>query len=519
MSGQASLGFKSVPSAEKDIFVCHNGADKPWVEMLAERIEQESFGDRNLAVVFDKWDFEKGGNIVLDMERFLDKARFVGVVVSRAMLGAEWPTLERTIAVWSDPSGARGRVIPLLKENVTLPASLRVRNWIDFRDPAKFEESFAELIRYLRGQPIPRGKGSFLPSVPVTPPPYEPAPVLITSSLGADRINEKLVANLYRVTALPERVYYTATKLRQKKDINEYCEKAPSFILREGKLYTFCDLNTADAFRAVIKEGAKVESDVFKDWFSDEDYRRRAIELLNVCLKEHAWKRRLRFDGAKGRYFFRPPGIQVETEESSSGTVVYRYSGGKPVRTPWKIGGRTRWREVTTRHTRRVKQEDGSYADEPFGWRHQGFRASFMLVFDNLMLRLEPTYLLTKDDGKTPRTNRWVGPVLSHWLNQERNGQILRTLRFWSLVLARARELAIETGQTRICVDLTPISGTLGFGIASDQMNFDRLMDAEIQDDAAVPQLELFGEESSIAYTEETEFAEEDREDENALEG
>src|SRR5690348_14715120 len=116
MSSQASLGFKSEPSVEKDIFLCHNGADKPWVEMLAERIEREPFGNRNLAVVFDKWDFPKGGNIVLDIEKYLDSTRFVGVVVSRAMLNAEWPTLERTIAVWSDPSGSRGRVIPLLKE-------------------------------------------------------------------------------------------------------------------------------------------------------------------------------------------------------------------------------------------------------------------------------------------------------------------------------------------------------------------------------------------------------------------
>jgi len=43
-------------------------------------------------------------------------------------------------------------------------------------------------------------------------------------------------------------------------------------------------------------------------------------------------------------------------------------------------------------------------------------------------------------------------------------------------------------------------------------------MEAEIRDDVAVPQLELFGEESSIALTEESEFAEEDREDENAPE-
>jgi hypothetical protein len=117
MSGQASFTFKSAPSTEKDIFLCHNGADKPWVEMLAERIEQEPYGNRNLAVVFDKWDFPKGGNIVLDIEKYIDKARVIGIVVSRAMLEAEWPTMERTIAVWSDPSGAKGRVVPLLKEN------------------------------------------------------------------------------------------------------------------------------------------------------------------------------------------------------------------------------------------------------------------------------------------------------------------------------------------------------------------------------------------------------------------
>jgi TIR domain len=495
MPEQPKLDFQCSASKEKDIFLCHNGVDKPWVETLAQNIESVPYRNRNLAVVFDKWDFEKAGNIVLDMERFLDTVRFVGVVVSRAMLTAEWPTLERTIAVWSDPSGARGRVIPLFKKNVTLPASLRVRNWIDFRDSSKYGESFAELIRYLRGEPIPRGRGSLLPSIPVTPIPYEPARVLITSSVGADRVTERLVSNLYRVTSIPEKVYYASTKLRQKKEIQQYYEKAPPFILREGRLYTFCDLTAPDAFSPVLIKGAPVCSDRYADWFSDEEYRRRAIELMNICLKEHAWKSRLRFDGAKMRYFFTP------------------YKGG-PKRIAWTISSRRRWREVTTRHTRRVKKEGGSHEDEPFGWRHQGFRASFMFILNNLMLKLEPTYLLTKEDGKTPRTSRWVGPVLSHWSSQERNGQILRSLRFWSLVLAKAKELTIDTGQTPIRVDLTPISGTLDFGIANDQISFDNLMEAELQDDTRVPQLEMFGEESSIAYTEEIQFAEEDREEE-----
>jgi TIR domain len=496
MSSQASFNLQNPPSEEKDLFLCHSGAQKPWVETLAERIEAEPYGKRNLAVVFDKWDFPKGGNIVLDIEKFIDSARFIGIVVSRAMLQAEWPTLERSIAVWSDVSGARGRVIPLLRENVTLPATLRVRNWIDFRDDEKFEESLAELVRYLRGETAPRGKGSFHPRVPLASTPYGPAPVLITSSIGADRVNEKLVLNLYRVTSTPEKIFYAPTKIREKKDIQEHAEDPPPFILREGHLYTFTDLRTSTAFGSAVKASGTVSFDDFSDWFSDEEYKRRAIELLNVCLRGHAWKRWLRFDGVKGRYFFSP-------------------KDGKPKRVSWRIGGRTRWREVTTPHTRREKLEDGSFKEIPFGWRHQGFRASFMLAMNNLMMKLEPTYLLTREDGKTPRTSRWVGPILSHWTNQERNGQILRSLRFWSLVLAGARELRIETGQSPVCVDLTPLSGTLDFGIASDQMDFDALMDAEMSDDNNVPQLEMmFGEESAITDAEENRFPEEDRDTE-----
>ena len=48
--------------------------------------------------------------------------------------------------------GQKGRVIPLLRENVSLPASLRIRNWIDFRNEGRFEESLVELIRVLRGE-------------------------------------------------------------------------------------------------------------------------------------------------------------------------------------------------------------------------------------------------------------------------------------------------------------------------------------------------------------------------------
>jgi hypothetical protein len=475
MSEQSELQLKAIGEHGEDIFLCHTGADKPWVEKLAEKIEAEPYQNRFLGVVFDKWDFAKGGNILTDIEREIDACRFVGVIVTRALLGAEWPTLERSIAVWSDPSGAKGRVIPLLRENVTLPASLRIRNWIDFREYARFEQSFAELIRVLRGEKTPRGRGSLLPTVPETKLPYDPAPIVITSSVGADRVEERLVSNLLRVAELPQTVYSAETPLRKKSEISEYSEATshPAFILRDGRLWTFVNLRAdKDSFGACVRPSTVKEA-AFEAWFSDADRSRWAVELLNVCLRQSAWQRHLRLDAERHRYFFSP-------------------KDDLPKKIQWKISGKWSRRELTARHMVTRLLPDGQKEKVQSGWRHQACRASFVLLPFGLFLRLEPTWMLTKADGKTPRGGSRVGPILSHWLNQERNGQILRSIRFWSLVFARGtQEIQLPTGQKPVRISLTPASGKLGFGILADQIDYDELMRAEMEDDIEVPQLGL----------------------------
>jgi hypothetical protein len=216
MPGQAHLG--SILRG-RDIFLCHTGVDKPWVENLAERIEAVPYQDRHLGVVFDKWDFIKGKNVVSEIDEHIDNCRFIGLVVSKAMLMAEWPTMERTIAVWSDPSGRKGRVLPLLIENADLPPSLRVRNWIDFREPDRFEEAFLELIGRLTDKPVRRGRGGLRLIEPANA--YAPAPVVITGSNAPDAIPEQLVSNLLPVTGLPTVVQVAGTPLREKDGVRK----------------------------------------------------------------------------------------------------------------------------------------------------------------------------------------------------------------------------------------------------------------------------------------------------------
>jgi hypothetical protein len=473
MTVQPDLDLGKHVERARDIFLCHNGANKPWVEALAEQLETARYKDRHLGVVFDKWDFDKGKNVVLELERLIDEARFIGIVVSKAMLAAEWPTLERTIAVWSDPSGRKGRVVTLLLENVELPASLRVRNWIDFRDPSKYEDGFSELVALLTDTPIRRGRGGFTPTLPTTSLGYTASPQVITASSGADRIEELLVTNLLPVTELPTVVQSADTSMRKKSDIGQFTKRTdtPPFILRQGKLYTFSDLHDINNPLETAVDPKTIRDVLLSTWFASDDTKRWAIELFNLVFRQHCWARHLRFDRDGQRFFFQPQNQQ-------------------PKRIVWNLNGK-RVREVTTRHFGMRKGVDGGPEKFPYGWRHQAIRAEFVHLPMGLFLRITPTYMLTGEDGKTPRGGPRVGPILSQWLNQERNGQILRSLRFWSLVLTRGDkdQLIIITGNERLRISLSPASGTLDFGILGDSIDYDRLIGAELEDDLAIPEL------------------------------
>lgn len=473
MNTQSDLDLGKHVDRARDIFLCHNGANKPWVESLAEKLEAVRHKDRYLGVVYDKWDFEKGKNVVLELERFIDEARFIGIVVSKQMLEADWPTLERTIAVWSDPSGRKGRVVTLLLENVELPASLRVRNWIDFRDASKFEDGFVELVALLTDTPVRRGRGGYTPSLPPTALGYTASPQVITASSGADRVNELIVTNLLPVIKVPQVVQSASTTMRKKSDIGKLTEKrnVPPFILREGKLFTFSDLHDIENPLDSAIDHKTIHDVTLATWFADEAKRRWAIELFNLVFRQHCWDRYLKFDKEGQRFFFQP----------------YK---DQPKKITWNLNGK-RIREVTTRHYGMRKGPDGTPEKFPFGWRHQAIRAEFVHLPMGLFLRITPTYMLTAEDGKSPRGGPRVGPILSQWLNQERNGQLLRSLRFWSLVLTRGNkdELRIITGHEELVVSLSPASGSMDFGILGDSIDYDRLIHAEYEDDLATPEL------------------------------
>jgi hypothetical protein len=58
--------------------------------------------------------------------------------------------------------------------------------------------------------------------------------------------------------------------------------------------------------------------------------------------------------------------------------------------------------------------------------------------------------------------------------------------------------LVISTGNEKLRISLSPASGSMDFGIRGDLIDYDRLINAEFEDDLAIPELapeqfQLFG--------------------------
>jgi len=459
------------PAQIADLVLYHNAADGTWSKQLAERIRGEGSGNRHFATQLASWNLSSATDILAEAEKCLRGSRFFALVMSKTMLEEDWPALEKLISVLSDLGLAKGRFVSILKENVTMPPVLRLREWIDFRDGHRFEEGVCDLLTLLREDfqsqersprmTIGAGSGELTEAAWKTRPLF----------LGAKKVRERIVSNLFPVVEIPKEIFSAETRFQTESEIMEACGGPGPlpFMLKGSRLYAVAPLTENSVFGPALKEDNKPSQEHFAQWLSDSECAPWAIELLNRLLRYHAWKRGMRFDEGQSLFYF---------------------TRSKPKNLWWEIGGKTIQREVTAPHTKWNQIEGDRMAEFQCGWRHEAIRAGFIQVAGSPFLRLEPAWFLTELDGKTPSSTQPVGPVGPFAPNQQRNGHVLRTLRFWSAVLAKGhRELRIDTGTNPIRVRLTPASGSSESALSNDQMDFDNLALTDMDDAQLIPEL------------------------------
>ena len=148
-----------------DAFVSFNKADKDFTERLVRKIESEELDGRKLKCFYSEWDIQPGENILLKIEQAQMESRFIVLVMSPEWLKSDWTTLERVIPVYEDPSGLKGRIIPIMKRKCEPPPSLRILKWIDFSAKSSFANQTKSLIARIKGENL-RGASTEKPIHP-----------------------------------------------------------------------------------------------------------------------------------------------------------------------------------------------------------------------------------------------------------------------------------------------------------------------------------------------------------------
>lgn len=90
---------------EYDVFMSHSSADRPKVRRIAEHLR-----DDGLNVWFDEWNIAPGADIYHAIELGLEKSRVVLLFVSGQALDSDWVTLERSTALFRDPTSIVGHL-------------------------------------------------------------------------------------------------------------------------------------------------------------------------------------------------------------------------------------------------------------------------------------------------------------------------------------------------------------------------------------------------------------------------
>ena len=460
----------------KDIFLCHTGADKDWVRNLGSRLEEHRINNRSLEVFFDEWDIDYGDNIIAKIDGGLKQSRYVGLVLSPRMVKAEWPAAEWQSQVMADPTGKRGKILPLLRhkfdsetgEPIDMPFVLAPLKRFDFTRDQDFERELERLVRKLSDLPPARGhRRSMLGSnIAIMPGGQE----------AADVVDEALPSNLFAVTDVPGFLYSDGTTARSKRDVWAAMKgsNVPPFVLFEDRLVSFVPPGDPDnPFRDFLL-GTHSPPETIASWMADPDKRRQLVGLLNAGLREHCYHLGIHTPKKDRTQFFCPIFREGEPREFRWGTA-----GGSI--------GRSRALAKMKART------NGTH----FGV-HMSAYMRFITIGDRLFLIVEPGWLFTTD-GITPLEGKEVGRFSTLWGGKERNAAVLRNVLMWGLLVANGkREILVNVATAKsplhVSVQSVPIYTKLTHGVGGDAIRLDRILGGdgagEVKRDAESDEIE-----------------------------
>ena len=143
-------------SVKYDVFLSHNSADKPAVELIANRLQV----DAGLKPFLDKWHLVPGESWQEALEDALQESATVAVFIGPSGV-SPWHNAEMRTAIDRAVSTRdEYRLIPVLLPNAdpeSISSFLAQRTWVDFRPGLDDQEAFERLVAGIKGEAIRSG--------------------------------------------------------------------------------------------------------------------------------------------------------------------------------------------------------------------------------------------------------------------------------------------------------------------------------------------------------------------------
>jgi len=263
---------------------------------------------------------------------------------------------------------------------------------------------------------------------------------------SVDEIEEQLSSNLFPVKKYPSTIFASPTNFTSAIAIYRECGdriKPYPFLPKRKKLYTFNDLRkTSTPFSRIISEN-EITMEKVSDWMQDDNKRNDLMYLLNLSLERYCRRRGMDYIKKYQRFVCR-----LQREQST------RFFTWKP----------------KTRFVPRIIAQcvTGRKGNILF-CKHYAAELRFMIIDDNIFLRIAPTMAFTSD-GYHPISSPKLASLMSRYLSHQYNNQYLELVRFWGKFLSKLDTwITIPAGDTTIEIDSNPLLMSVGVGIAEEK--------------------------------------------------
>ena len=126
------------------VFISHNYKDKEFASKLGRDLAK-----KDVRVWIDEAELQVGDSLIRKIENAIAEVDYLAAILSTNSITSEWVKRELEIAITREIHNKRIFVLPLVIDDCDIPAFLKGRMYLDFREKSKYKENLEKILQRL----------------------------------------------------------------------------------------------------------------------------------------------------------------------------------------------------------------------------------------------------------------------------------------------------------------------------------------------------------------------------------